>query len=128
MPRDFARYAKVGEVDAESSQNPPDLENLFLHRWMRYCSVQTVALKWLIFKQKKGCTTISLGLNYCSMGSSQPPSRETVPLRKVGKGTLAASCKDKVDFLCLEEQVFLVGGSGHVLPVNVRAGGEHGWR
>jgi hypothetical protein len=32
MPMDFARYAKVGEVDAESQQNPPDLENLFLHR------------------------------------------------------------------------------------------------
>jgi hypothetical protein len=38
MPRDFARYAKVGEVDAESQQNPPDLENLFLHRRMRYCT------------------------------------------------------------------------------------------
>jgi hypothetical protein len=37
MPRDFARYAKVGEVDTEASQNPPDLENLFLHRWMCYC-------------------------------------------------------------------------------------------
>jgi hypothetical protein len=38
MPRDFARYAKVGEVDAKSWQNLPDLENLFLHRWMRYCT------------------------------------------------------------------------------------------
>jgi hypothetical protein len=26
------------ECDAESKQNPPDLENLFLHRWMRYCT------------------------------------------------------------------------------------------
>jgi hypothetical protein len=37
-------------------------------------------LKWPIFKQKKGCATISWGLNYSSMGSSQPPSRDTVPL------------------------------------------------
>jgi hypothetical protein len=36
-------------------------------------------LKWPIFKQKKGCATISLGLNYCSMGSSQPPFRDSVP-------------------------------------------------
>jgi hypothetical protein len=26
----------ASELDAESWQNPPDLENLFLHRWMRY--------------------------------------------------------------------------------------------
>jgi hypothetical protein len=38
-------------------------------------------LKWPIFKQKKGGATISLGLNYCSMGSSQPQSRDTVPLK-----------------------------------------------
>jgi hypothetical protein len=44
-----------------------------------YATVQNVALKLPIFKQTKGCATISLGLNYCSMGSSQPPSRDTVP-------------------------------------------------
>jgi hypothetical protein len=26
----------ASRLDAESLQNPPDLENLFLHRWMRY--------------------------------------------------------------------------------------------
>jgi hypothetical protein len=40
----------------------------------------TVALKRPIFKRKKGFTNISLGLNYCSMGSSWPRSRDTVPL------------------------------------------------
>jgi hypothetical protein len=43
-------------------------------------SVRTVALKLPIFKQKKRRATISLGLNYCSIGSSQPPFRDTVPL------------------------------------------------
>jgi hypothetical protein len=32
-----ARYAKVREVDAQSSQNPLDLVNLFLQRWMHFC-------------------------------------------------------------------------------------------
>jgi hypothetical protein len=41
-------------------------------------TVRTVALKWQIFKQKKGCAAICWGLNYCSMGSSQPPSRDTL--------------------------------------------------
>jgi hypothetical protein len=40
----------------------------------------TVALRRPIFKQIKGSATISLGLNYCSMGSSQSPSHDTVPL------------------------------------------------
>jgi hypothetical protein len=40
-------------LEAESYQNPPDLENRFLHRWMRY-TVWTVALRWAIFKRKKG--------------------------------------------------------------------------
>jgi hypothetical protein len=44
-------------------------------------TVPTIALKWPIFEQKKGRATICSGLNYCSMGSSQPPSRDTVPLR-----------------------------------------------
>jgi hypothetical protein len=42
--------------------------------------VHTVALRWAIFKQKKGSVAICLGLIYCSMGSSQPPTRDTVPL------------------------------------------------
>jgi hypothetical protein len=42
-------------------------------------SLWTVALRLSIFKQKKGSATISVGLSYCSMGSSQPPSRDTVP-------------------------------------------------
>jgi hypothetical protein len=28
--------ATVVELEAESEQNPPDLENPFLHRWMSY--------------------------------------------------------------------------------------------
>jgi uncharacterized protein YqiB (DUF1249 family) len=36
MPRDFARYAKAGEVDAE--------ENLFLHQWMHYCTDHSVEM------------------------------------------------------------------------------------
>jgi hypothetical protein len=43
-------------------------------------TLRTVALRWPIFKPKKGPATISLGLNYCSMGLSQPPFRDTVPL------------------------------------------------
>jgi hypothetical protein len=50
-------------------------------------TVRTIALKWPIFEQKKGPATICLGLNYCSMGSSQPPSCETVPLNHVFKNT-----------------------------------------
>jgi hypothetical protein len=38
----------------------------------------TGALRRPIFKQKKGSAIISLGLNYCSMGSSQSPCRDTV--------------------------------------------------
>jgi hypothetical protein len=43
-------------------------------------TLQTVALRWPIFKQKKGSATISLGLNYCSMGLSHSLSCDTVPL------------------------------------------------
>jgi hypothetical protein len=43
--------------------------------------VGTIALWWVIFKQKKGSGTICLGLIYCSMGSSQPPTHDTVPLK-----------------------------------------------
>jgi hypothetical protein len=32
-------------------------------------------------KQKKGFPTISIGLNYCSIGSAQSPSCDTVPLK-----------------------------------------------
>jgi hypothetical protein len=73
----LARYAKVGEVATESSKIRRIWRTCF---YIDGCAiVRTVALKWPIFKQKKGCTTISIGLNYCSIGSSQPPSRDTVP-------------------------------------------------
>jgi hypothetical protein len=36
----------------------------------------------MIFKQKKRRATISLGLNFCFIGSSQPPSRDSVLLTK----------------------------------------------
>jgi hypothetical protein len=45
-------------------------------------TLRTVALRRPIFKPKKGSATISLGLNYCSMGLSQPPFRDTVPFNK----------------------------------------------
>jgi hypothetical protein len=32
----IARIATVGIVEAESWQNPPNLDNQFLHRWMWY--------------------------------------------------------------------------------------------
>jgi hypothetical protein len=32
----IARIATVGEVEAESWQNPPNLDNQFLHRWIWY--------------------------------------------------------------------------------------------
>jgi hypothetical protein len=40
-----------------------------------------VDARWSIFKQIKLAATISLGLNFCSMGSSQSPSRDTGPLK-----------------------------------------------
>jgi hypothetical protein len=46
-------------------------------------TLQTVALRQPIFKQKKVSVTISLGIHYCTMGSSQPPSRDTVPLLRM---------------------------------------------
>jgi hypothetical protein len=46
-------------------------------------SLRTVAFKRPIFKQKKGYANISLGLNSCSMGSYQPPSRSSVPLNLI---------------------------------------------
>jgi hypothetical protein len=32
----FVQIATVGELEAESWQNPPDLENQLLHQWMCY--------------------------------------------------------------------------------------------
>jgi hypothetical protein len=40
-------------------------------------------LKQPIFKQKYGFKNISLCLNYCSIGSSRPPSCVTVPLTEL---------------------------------------------
>jgi hypothetical protein len=40
--------------------------------------VRTLALKPPIFKREKGFAHISLTVNYCSMGSSPPPFRDTV--------------------------------------------------
>jgi hypothetical protein len=47
----------ANRLEAESKQNPPDLEHLFLHRWMRYCMDRSFVT-----------------------ALSQPPSRDTVPL------------------------------------------------
>jgi hypothetical protein len=61
-----------------------------IHRIRRPCfnidgcaTLWTVALKRPIFKWKKGFANISLGLNYCSMCSSWPWSRDTVPLNNL---------------------------------------------
>jgi hypothetical protein len=37
VAKTIEQIATAGEIDAESWQNPPDLENQFLHRWM-WCS------------------------------------------------------------------------------------------
>jgi hypothetical protein len=66
MPRDFAWYGTVGEVEAKSKKNPLNLENKFLQESS-------------VFQHKKGSQTIS-SVNSCSMGSSQSPSLDTVPL------------------------------------------------
>jgi hypothetical protein len=59
--RDFATVAPtiaqittVGKVEAESWQNWLNLDNQFLHRWMWYRTLWTVALRRPIFKPKKG--------------------------------------------------------------------------
>jgi hypothetical protein len=50
----------------------------YIHGWT---IVRTIALRWVIFKQKKESATICLGLIYWSMDSSQPPTPDTVPLK-----------------------------------------------
>jgi hypothetical protein len=45
-----------------------------------FTSIGVVLYGLTVFKQKKGSATISLGLNYCSMGSSRSLSCDTVPL------------------------------------------------
>jgi hypothetical protein len=77
----IARIATVGKVDAESWQNPPNLDSQFLHDGCG--TLRTVALRRPIFKPKKGSSTISLGLNYYSIGLSQPPFRDTISLMSV---------------------------------------------
>jgi hypothetical protein len=39
----LARIATVGELEAESWKNPPDLENQFLHLWMLYYTDRSFA-------------------------------------------------------------------------------------
>jgi hypothetical protein len=34
----IARSATIGKLEAESWQNPPDLENQHLHLWMLFCT------------------------------------------------------------------------------------------
>jgi hypothetical protein len=72
MPRDKS------ELKAESYQNPPNLENLFLRFYVDGCA--TIALRQVIFKRKKGLATISLGLIYHSLVVSHTPCCDTVPL------------------------------------------------
>jgi hypothetical protein len=81
MPRDFAWYATVWEVEAESYSKIRQIWRTSFY--IDGCvNLRTVALRQPIFKQEKWWETIRLGLNYCSIGSSQPPSpsRDTRPL------------------------------------------------
>jgi hypothetical protein len=54
-----------------------------------------------IFKKKKGPATISLGLNYCSMDSSQSTSRDTVPFNQTSPNrALAENRFSNIYILC----------------------------
>jgi hypothetical protein len=48
--------------------------------FMNAARLWTVALKQPIFKRKNVFVNFWLGINYCSIGPSRPPSRDTVPL------------------------------------------------
>jgi hypothetical protein len=48
-----------------------------------------LALERPILRRKKGFANISLGLNYCSMGLSRQPSRDTVPSNRFGFSRLS---------------------------------------
>jgi hypothetical protein len=48
-----------------------------VHLWMRYS--MDSRFKTVDIYMKKGVMNLSLGLNYCSIGPSRPPSRDTVP-------------------------------------------------
>jgi hypothetical protein len=59
--------------------NPPDLRPLMIYG---STAQRTVALKRPIFKREKGFANLNLGLIYYSVASSQPSSRDTVPLNE----------------------------------------------
>jgi hypothetical protein len=82
-PKPLHKVPRIANgLDAQSWQNPLDPKTCLTS--MGALLYGPVALKRLIFKQtKKGFANISLGLNYCSMGSSWPRSRDTVPLTPV---------------------------------------------
>jgi hypothetical protein len=63
MPNDVSQYATVREVEAELYQNTPNLEISF--NINRYVTLQTVALRWPIFKQT---LTLYLYNNSCTVG------------------------------------------------------------
>jgi hypothetical protein len=74
-PNHWANCHSRGNRRRVVAKSAGSIENQFLHR----CgTLRTVALRRPIFKQKKGSASISLGLNYCSMGSSQSPSHDPV--------------------------------------------------
>jgi hypothetical protein len=72
-----AQIATAREVEAKPAESG---ELVFMYIDVCACTLRTVAFRRPTFKQKKGSATISLGLYNCSMGSSQSPSRDTVPL------------------------------------------------
>jgi hypothetical protein len=76
----ISRIATVGEEEAESYSTIRRYRTSFC---IDGCgTLQSFALRRPIFKQKKGSATISLGLNYYSMGSSLSPFHDTVSLMK----------------------------------------------
>jgi hypothetical protein len=64
------------QLDSELQQNPPGSEN------PDFTSMEH-SFKMADFLTEKRFTNLSLGLNYCSMGLSRPPSRDTVLLSNV---------------------------------------------
>jgi hypothetical protein len=75
----IAQIVKVSKVKAEFWQNLLNLDigQPVLHQWICYST--DCRFKTANFQTKKGSATINLGLNYCSMGLSQPSFCDTVP-------------------------------------------------
>jgi hypothetical protein len=77
----IVRMATVSKLEAESWQICRIRRTSFYINGCVTLWLYGLSLKdGRFLKRKKGSATISLGLNYCSMGSYQSPSHDTVPL------------------------------------------------